>query len=285
MRYGDLHCDTLTLGAAGGRSFLHKTTAQVSLEKLIGGDCFLQCFAVFSRSCFAGAWDRALGYLTDFAAAKSELLTAGIHPVLTIEDGGILEGDISRLDVLQNAGVKMFGFTWNDENCLGFPNGVSGGLKAFGRRVAEELFSRGIYADVSHLGDGGFRDLAEIAETFHAPLIASHSLARSVCPHARNLTDEQIRTLADSGGVAGVCFVREFIGRSGIFEHIKHFLNVGGEDAIAIGSDFDGTENPLYADAEELPRFFDDMKRAEISPRQIEKIAFKNIERLFEKPV
>lgn len=281
MRYGDLHCDTLTLGAAGARTFLHKTSSQVSLEKLIGGDCFLQCFALFSRSRLAGAWERASGYLSDFAAARPGLLAAGITPVLTIEDGGILDGDVSRLDVLQGAGVKMFGFTWNDENCLGFPNGASGGLKEFGRRVAEELFSRGIYADVSHLGDDGFRELAEIALSFRAPLIASHSLARSVCPHPRNLTDGQIRAIADGGGVIGVCFVREFIGAAGIFRHIKHILDVGGEEAIAVGTDFDGTENPLYADASEMPRFFADMERAGLSPRLIERLAYKNISRLF----
>ena len=283
MRYGDLHSDTLTLARSGARSFLHKTSSHVSLEKLVGGECFLQCFALFSRSCERGAWERALGFLSDFAAAEDELLSAGIMPVLTIEDGGILENDLSRLDILTKAGVKMFGFTWNDENCLGFPNGRAGGLKSFGYTVAEALIARGVYIDVSHLNDEGFSDLAELTKSRFAPLIASHSLARSVCPHSRNLTDEQIRGIADSGGVIGVCFVRDFIGKQGIFAHIRHIGNVGGEDVLAIGSDFDGTEAPIYAGADEMPKFFDDMKKVGFSERLTEKIAYKNIEKLFVK--
>ena len=195
MRYGDLHSDTLT-AARGAEQFLHMKNAQISLEKLIGGDCVLQCFALFSRSASSDPWGRALPFLSAFRAAEGELKSAGIRGVLTIEDGGLLENDLSRLETLLAAGVKMFGFTWNDENCLGFPCGMRGGLKPFGRRVAEELFSRGIYADVSHLSDDGFFELADMAKSFGVPLVASHSLARGICPHRRNLTDAQIKTLA-----------------------------------------------------------------------------------------
>ena len=163
----------------------------------------------------------------------------------------------------------MFGFTWNEENCLGFPCGERGGLKPFGRRVAEELFSRGVFADVS--------ELSEMAASFRVPVIASHSLSRAVWRHKRNLTDGQIRRIADTGGLVGVNFVREFLGKKSIFEHIAHIVDTGGEDVIALGTDFDGTENPLYAGAEEMPRFFEDMKRAGLSPRLTEKIAYGNI--------
>ncbi len=277
MRYGDLHCDTLT--RAGTQPFLHRKDSQVSLGKLVGGDCFLQCFAVFSPL-EGGAWERALRYFADFAAAKKELVNAGVRPVLTIENGGILENELSRIDALTAAGVKIFGFTWNDENSLGFPCGKEGGLKPFGRRTAEELCSRGVYGDISHLSDEGAEDLFAIAKSFETPVFATHSLAREVCPHKRNLTDGQIKKIADSGGLIGVNFVREFIGAAGIFAHIRHIANVGGEDVLAVGSDFDGTENPLYAGAEEMPRFFEDMKKAGGSTRLVEKVAFENISRL-----
>ena len=110
------------------------------------------------------------------------------------------------------------------------------------------------------------------------PVIASHSLSRAVWRHKRNLTDRQIRRIADTGGLVGVNFVREFLGKKSIFEHIAHIVDTGGEDVIALGTDFDGTENPLYA---EMPRFFEDMKRAGLSPRLTEKIAYGNISRLF----
>lgn len=284
MRYGDLHSDTLT-AARGAEGFLHMKNAQISLEKLIGGDCVLQCFALFSHSASWDPWGRALPFLSAFRAAEGELQSAGIRGVLTIEDGGLLENDLSRLETLLAAGVKMFGFTWNDENCLGFPCGMRGGLKPFGRRVAEELFSRGIYADVSHLSDDGFFELADMAKSFGVPLVASHSLARVICPHGRNLTDAQIKTLAGLGGVAGVNFVRRFVGAAGLAAHVKHIVDVGGEDVVAIGTDFDGCEDPLYAGADEMPRFFEDMKRAGLSPRLIEKLALKNVSRIFPLPL
>lgn len=345
MRYADLHCDALT-AAAPGTSFLHRTTSQVSLEKLVGGDCLLQCFALFTPPAqdFARAeavktagkrsatgdgrarnsrlqaeppggagtgaeksgaggpeekipgkekteergemgaespvWRRAQRCLSAFWAAEGELSAAGIRPVLTVENGGVLEGELPRLDALEKAGVKLFGFTWNEENELGFPCGRSGGLKPFGKRVAEELLSRGIYPDVSHLSDEGFFEVAEIASAFRIPFAASHSLARSVCPHRRNLTDAQIRAVADSGGLIGVNFVREFIGEAGIFAHVVHLWKTGGEDVLAVGSDFDGTDRPLYAGADEMPRFFEDLARAGLPASVLEKLAFRNALRL-----
>lgn len=345
MRYADLHCDALT-AAAPGTSFLHRTTSQVSLEKLVGGDCFLQCFALFTPPAqdFARAeavktagkrsaagdgrarnsrsqseppggagtgaeksgaggpvekisgkekteergemgaespvWRRAQRCLSAFSAAEGELSAAGIRPVLTVENGGVLEGELPRLDALEKAGVKLFGFTWNEENELGFPCGRPGELKPFGKRVAEELLSRGIYPDVSHLSDEGLFEVAEISSAFRVPFVASHSLARSVCPHRRNLTDEQIRAVADGGGLIGVNFVREFIGEAGILAHIVHLWKTGGEDVLALGSDFDGTDRPLYAGADEMPRFFEDLARAGLPASVLEKLAFRNALRL-----
>ncbi len=267
--------------ALRGVEFLHRKNAQISLEKLIGGGCFLQCFALFTPPDAKEPWRRAEKFISAFSAAKGEMGRAGIRGILTIENGGILEENLSRLEFLISAGIKMFGFTWNEENCLGFPCGERGGLKPFGRRVAEELFSRGVFADVSHLSDEGVSELSEIAASFRVPVVASHSLSREVWRHKRNLTDGQIRRIADSGGLVGVNFVREFLGKRSIFEHIAHIVDTGGEEVIALGTDFDGTENPLYAGAEEMPRFFEDMERAGLSPRLTEKIAYGNISRLF----
>lgn len=267
--------------ALRGAEFLHRKNAQISLEKLVGGGCFLQCFALFTPPDAKEPWKRAQRFIAAFCAAKGELERAGIRGILTVENGGILEENLSRLGFLISAGVKMFGFTWNEENCLGFPCGERGGLKPFGRRVAEELFSRGVFADVSHLSDEGVSELSEIAASFRVPVIASHSLSRAVWRHKRNLTDGQIRRIADTGGLVGVNFVREFLGKRSIFEHIAHIVDTGGEDVIALGTDFDGTENPLYAGAEEMPRFFEDMERAGLSPRLTEKLAYGNISRLF----
>ena len=276
MRYADLHCDALSAGPP--RAFLRGKKTAVSFDKLVGGGCFLQCFAIFTPD---GDPRAAREMLAAYRRERAGLEAAGVTPVLTVENGGIFARDGKLLDELRRAGLKMSGFTWNGENELGFPCGAAGGLKYPGRRLAEALFARGIYADVSHLSDGGFDDLAAIAACFRVSLVASHSLARAVCPHPRNLTDGQIREIARSGGLVGVNFVREFIGEKGIFAHIRHILNVGGEEILAIGTDFDGTENPLYAGADEMPRFFDDLAAAGIPFSVAEKLAFRNAERLF----
>lgn len=280
MRYADLHCDALTAGAPG-EWFLHGKKSAVSFDKLVGGGCFLQCFAIFTPDGQTGIQKRTEGLLRAFGRAEEELGRAGVRALLTVENGNILEGELSNLEPLVRAGVKMFGFTWNGENELGFPCGRRGGLKPFGRKTAEALFSRRIYADVSHLSDEGTEELGKIAADFRLPLIASHSLAREICPHPRNLTDGQIRAIADGGGLIGVNFVREFVGGAGIFAHIRHILKTGGEDVLAIGTDFDGTKDPLYAGADEMPRFFDDLAAAGISFSVAEKLAFRNAERLF----
>lgn len=275
MRYADLHCDALSAGAP--EEFLHRKNAAVSLDTLVGGDCFLQCFAVFTPD---GDPAAARTMLSAYESGKRALADAGVRPGLTVENGEIFARDPALWKPFLRAGLKMSGFTWNRENSLGFPCGARGGLKPAGRAFAETLFSRGVYADVSHLSDDGFSDLAAAARAFRAPLVASHSLARAVCLHPRNLTDGQIREIASSGGLVGVNFVRAFLGGKGIFAHIAHILNVGGEDVLAIGTDFDGTENPLYASAGEMPRFFGDLAAAGVPFSVIEKLAFRNAERL-----
>lgn len=285
MKYADLHSDTLTLGrylpeSEKGKNFILRDFAQISLDKLKKGDCALQCFALFSRSAKGGAWEQALPFLDEYKRRESEILAAGIKPVLTIEDGGLVENDLSRVQYLLDFGVKIFGITWNDENCLGYPCGGRGGLKPFGKTAAEYLMQKGVYPDVSHLSDDGVFDLLEMAKCLRFPVVATHSLCRSVHPHRRNLTDEQIEKIADLGGVVGVNFAPDFIGEKGIVAHILHLLKVGGEDVLAIGTDFDGIQNPVYPSAEKMPQFFDDLSRAGLPSRIIEKLALKNVQRL-----
>lgn len=281
-RYADLHCDALTRGLPQA-DFLHTENGQISLDNLVSGDCALQCFAAFSRESSTAAYERALRYIAAFHNAKTELLSAHVTPVLSIENGGIVEGDLSRLERLIASGAELFGFTWNGENCLGYPCGESGGLKPFGKTAAEALCAKNVLIDVSHLSDKGAFEAAEIAARYHVPIVASHSLCRAVEPHKRNLRDEEIRAIACTGGAVGVNFVREFAGRAGLGAHVKHLLNTGGEDVLAIGSDFDGTIAPIYRNAGEMPRFFEEMKKAGLTARQIEKLALKNVCRVLGK--
>ena len=164
----------------------------------------------------------------------------------------------------------MFTFTWNFPNELAWPNrvnpsAIANGLTAPGQFVAEtekgltekgleflyEMERLGMIIDVSHLGDRGIFDVIQHAKK---PFVASHSNARAVCGHVRNLTDEMIRGMAEKGGVMGMNFCPSFLRdrehwNSGamsvsvddVVRHIQYIVNVGGIDCIGLGSDFDGT--------------------------------------------
>ncbi len=287
IRYADLHCDALTVGRylqgeEKKRNFWEREGRQISLQKLVKGGCAAQVFALFSRSTEPSAWEDTLYFLNEFKRGREAFMQAGITPIFAIEDGGSVENDLERVEFLIDAGAKIFGITWNDENCLGFPCGENGGLKPFGKRTVEYLLSCGVYPDLSHLSDQGIGDTLSIAESVRFPVVATHSLSRAIWPHKRNLTDGQIRRIADLGGVIGVNFEPSFIGEKGLFAHIEWILAVGGEDALAIGTDFDGIESPVYSSADQMQAFFDDMKKAGFSARVTEKLAYQNARRLLE---
>ncbi len=166
-----------------------------------------------------------------------------------LEDDGAVE---TRLDALAEAGVRMVTLTWNGPNALGSGNDAADGLTAFGRVAVRELERRRIAVDVSHLNDAGFKDVCAVADR---PFAASHSNARAICGHPRNLADWQLRELADRGGVAGLNFCRDFLSQThadpmpdDVLRHVDHVLETAGEDVLALGSDYDGCDVPGWLD-------------------------------------
>ena len=167
--------------------------------------------------------------------------------ILAIEGGEALVGNIEYLGRFYSQGVRIMNITWNHDNELcGGIGGVSGnGLTDFGKYVIREMNSIGITADVSHISEKGFWDLVEICKS---PFIASHSNAKALCGHKRNLSDEQIKAIIRTNGVIGVNFYPLFLngeekcGVEKILENIEYILNLGGENNVGIGSDFDGVD-------------------------------------------
>ena len=147
-----------------------------------------------------------------------KIKSRGYCPVsLTLEEGGVLENRMERLDELYEKGIRVINMTWNHENCLGYPHNAphSGhrGLKPFGFEVLERMDELGIVADVSHLSDEGFQDIIRYGRR---PVIATHSDARDLRAVSRNLSDAMIRQIADCGGIIRVNFYSDFLsGRSG----------------------------------------------------------------------
>ena len=215
--------------------------------------------------------------------------------LLTIEEGGVLKGNIQVLRNLYRLGVRMLTLTWNFENEIGFPHTVveepdydaskTYGLKPQGIEIIREMNRLGMIVDVSHLGDDGFWDVVKYCD---APFVASHSDARAVCNHTRNLTDDMIRALADKGGVMGINFCDSFLSPEGpgtvedMIRHIKHIKNVGGIGCIGLGTDFDGIDNePEVKDAAHMPLLIQGMERAGFTDDEIDAVFSGNVLRLY----
>lgn len=292
LKVFDLHCDTLDRLALSGdptvpggfyehdagiprerMSRLDDNDAHVSLERMARFD-WCQCFAVFVPDELRGAaawglFDRVRRFwegetarcasrvvpIRAAAEAEAAFEQGKSAAMLTVEGCSFLEDDADaepRLDALAAAGVRMATLTWNGPNALGSGHDASGGLTPFGRRMVRGLEKRGIAVDASHLNDAGFRDLCRVAE---APFACSHSNARAVCGHPRNLEDWQLREIGERGGIVGLNYFNAFLHDGGgdatpddVLRHVERMLDAAGEDAVALGSDYDGSDVPRWLD-------------------------------------
>ena len=263
----DLHCDTLTL-TPGGDS-LNLPDSAFSLEKLPHDVHWAQCTAIFTpdelplgervpyyEQC-RKSFDRQM---RKYAAVVSPCRTAadverawkdGKHAaLLTVENGSVLAGQMARAEILAWDGVRMIALTWNGVNEIGSGNVSSDGLTRFGKELIPEMEQLGMIVDVSHLNDSGLHDVFRLARK---PFAASHSNCRSVCGHLRNLTDSQLREMFSRRCLVGLNFCINFLkdggegaGPDDLLRHIDRMLELGGEDSIALGSDFDGTILPDF---------------------------------------
>lgn len=318
MKYIDMHCDTLMSFALDKNFDLAENDKMVDMKKLKIGECAAQFFAmyvplekeflqngIFCKDCWEYIDILRNGLFSFIDGNNEEIKYAGnyedycanwqedkISAFLTVEDGYCVDSDFNNIKKLYDMGVRLISLTWNHENCFGFPNSKSEdvmnlGLKPFGKQALEYMNELGIIIDVSHLSDGGFYDVAEISDV---PFVASHSNAREITPHSRNMTDDMIRILADKGGVAGINFCSDFLVPGGgddeskieyMVKHIKHFVNKGGIECVGLGSDFDGIHSRLeIKDASMMQNLFERLSFSGFSDSDIEKIAYKNTHRV-----
>lgn len=215
-----------------------------------------------------------------------------VAALLSIEGADIIEGNIGVLRILYRLGVRMVGLVHSLRNLLA--DGVAdsrtgGGLSELGVEVVEGLDRLGVLIDVSHLSDAGFWDLLEVAK---GPIVASHSNSRVICDHPRNLTDDQIRALAERGGVMGVNFAPSFIHptRATVeraVDHIDHIVELVGSDHVGLGSDFDGirTTPEGLEDVSMMPNITKELVRREYPEDDIRKILGLNHLRVIEEVI
>ncbi|ACB85061.1 dipeptidase [Natranaerobius thermophilus] len=203
------------------------------------------------------------------------------YGLLTIEGGEVLEGDINLLRALYRLGIRGITLTWNRRNELA--DGCSlgkyaGGLSDFGCQVVREMSRLGMMVDVSHLSLNSFNHVLEIHDE---PVVATHSNASSILNHPRNLDDNQLKKIAESGGVIGLNYASHFItnsqkraGLDELFQHLQYMINLVGEDHVALGSDFDGISNPPKEinTAADLPKLTEYLCKCNLSETTIQKV-------------
>ncbi len=209
------------------------------------------------------AWNTYLRMREAWNRAMEATPIPGMKSTRSIEDGRLVGGRYERLRTLWEDGVRIFTPLWGGETSLGGAFNQDTGLTARGKETVQKAMETGMQIDLSHAGDKAFWEMVEIAEKMGSPLCATHSNARAVCDHKRNLTDDEIKAIVEMGGWCGICLVEGHIGdtpdEEQIIRHILHYLRLGAEKALTFGGDLDGT-HPLaggYAHAGELTRLHD----------------------------
>ncbi len=296
----DAHCDTA--GEILKRNeALYTNERHVSLERIQCFDSYVQFFAAWvsqnEPQPFLCAEQKLKNLKKEIEKNKnvieevrsySEILSViernKCGAILALEDGRSLEGKRENLYRFYDMGVRAVCLAWNDDNELtdGIASERGGGLTAFGKEILREMNRLHMIADVSHITEKGFWDVAELS---NSPFMASHSNCKAICGHRRNLTDEQIDAVIDKCGFIGINLYSDFLSDDGeaeigtILKHTEHILELGGEDILGLGSDFDGMEHlpaGMYH-AGDYMKLFDEMQKIGYSDVLIDKISHKNM--------
>lgn len=320
MKYIDFHIDTLMKWVNAKETSelapsidLWTNNYHVDIERLIKSNYTAQFFAcflclgeepIFKQSHYDDAIKSIDLFHEQLAKNPNKIAFAGsyqdyinnmsnnkLSAFLTVEEGGIVDGKIERIDELYNKGVRAITLTWNYENCIGYPNSEfkykDNGLKPFGIEAVEKMDDLGIIIDVSHLSDAGFYDVHKYSKR---PFLATHSNSRTLCNHSRNLTDEMVKMLANKGGMTGINFAGAFLQDDkkstvdSMLAHIKHLINVGGLEVVGLGTDLDGIGGELEIDsAGKIHMLSERMEKNGFTVKEIEAICYKNSEAFFKR--
>ena len=325
MKVVDMHCDTISELLHIRKQWEHDTMLenhlQIDLNKMQKGDYLLQNFAMFvhlrkTADPFHYAmklvdlfynelepYSDRIGIVKRWEDIEENQKAGKMSAMLTLEEGGICKGDLSCLRDFYRLGARMMTITWNFPNELGFPNGkdesvsparsvpdTEHGLTETGIAFVQEMERIGMIIDISHLNDAGIRDVFHYTKK---PFVASHSNARALARHPRNLTDEMIRALAERGGVAGINYYAPFLKDadkkmplhglcSDMVAHMKHMKQVGGIGCIGLGSDFDGIDTAIeMKDCSGMQLLADVMSREGFTTGEIEAVFHDNVLRVY----
>ena len=306
MKVIDFHCDTAYVLLKNKDKSLRDSDLKVNVNSLKKGNSIAQFFALFmdakeNKDNFKTCVNMLNNLKNEFNKNKNEIslcksygdyknnkMNGKISAFLTIEGGEAIGNNLDNINYFKDLGVSLITLTWNYENNIGYPNCndyyKTRGLKKFGIEAIERMNDLGIIVDVSHLSDGGFLDVLRYCKK---PFVASHSNSRYITNHNRNLKDPMIKSLSNKGGVIGINFCNSFLGDSKIakiddmIKHIEHIKRIGGIDCISLGTDFDGIENEVeIKNIGEIEKLYNELKISGFTYNEIEKIFYKNAERI-----
>lgn len=298
MRYFDLHCDTL-FECEKKHLGLTDNGLHVDFNRAPANP-YLQCFAAWIPDTLRG--EEAFAHFVRLAAVYQEEARKGVFVpvtdresfqeaerigrggILTIEGGAAFGGKLDHIREAASLGVKIATLTWNGANEIGTGIGcddTAAGLTDFGRKAVSVMEEVGILPDVSHSSLRLFEDLCCCCS---GPILATHSNAKKLCGHRRNLTDRQFSEIVRRKGLVGINFYRAFLNNEeekacmeDIFEHTDYFLSLGGEDCVAMGSDFDGSDIPSdMRGIESVEPLYEVFLRHHYSEALIDKIFYRN---------
>lgn len=299
MKLFDLHCDTLyrAFFENGG---LFNNDFHISFDRIDSIEPYIQCMAIWVPDEFRNKnaiqlFENCRKKLNDelkdtnikIIYSQDDIIEIeskkGKGVVLTVEGGAVLGGKLENVDYLAKCGVKIMTLTWNGNCELGDGIGVEGakGLTDFGKSVVAKMEQNSIVVDVSHSSVPMFYDVAELSTR---PFCATHSNSKQICPHRRNLTDEQFSIIRDKGGIVGLNLSRGFLREDedkacmlDVLRHAEHFLSLGGEKTLAIGTDFDGTDIPIdMTGIESMNKLYELFLKHNYNEKLLEDIFFNN---------
>ena len=326
MKVADMHCDTIAelyhARERGEQASILENHLHIDLNKMQKGDYLLQNFAMFvhlgkTEDPFLYAmklidlfytelepYSDRIGIVKSWKDIEENRKAGKMSAMLTLEEGGICKGDPACLRDFYRLGARMMTITWNFPNELGYPNGkdtsvtpsravpdTEHGLTETGIAFLQEMERLGMIIDISHLNDAGIWDVFRYTKK---PFVASHSNARALASHPRNLTDDMIRALAGRGGVAGINYYAAFLkdeenGGSPLHgycremvAHMKHMKQIGGIGCIGLGSDFDGIDTETeMKDCSGMQLLADEMSREGFTTGEIEAVFHGNVLRVY----
>ena len=290
MKLFDLHTDT-ALHAFYYAKRLDSTELSSPSRTPSAWEARSQVFAVFTPNHLSNeaayyAFFAAREHLLDELDARKPALT----PYLSVEDARLLNGRLERVDELCRAGVSLITPLWRGETVIGGAFDTTAGLTEFGAAAISRMQDLNILVDTSHASLKAFWDIADISAKGGHPLIATHSNAFSVHPHPRNLNDAQFEAIRACGGLVGLSLCPEHLTADratvcDVLRHLDHYLSRGGEDTVALGTDFDGiSATPCgLATTDDLLTLAEAMLKEGYNEQIVHNLFYKNAEAFFGK--